>query len=142
MIMDLLQKLGIKAGEDYIKGERESAPDLNNPEEMNQLLMDLVMGASSGVGGTLKTGVGRKLLDKIANIKHPNAGLAYGGLTAVALYNKLRNAPFEYGGLHNLFSPSVEPKAHDSIDDIINLTDPDSPNFPPIPSFLGGPRQK
>ena len=57
MIMDLLQKLSINAGEDYIKGQRESAPDLNNPEEMNQLLKDLVMGVSGGgIGGTIKTG--------------------------------------------------------------------------------------
>ena len=72
MIIDLLQKLGIKAGEDYIKGERESAPDLNNPEEVNQLLMDLITGTAGGIGGTVKSG--GNLMNKIlTKIKARNA---------------------------------------------------------------------
>ena len=72
MIFDVLQKLGIKAGEDYIKGERESAPDLNNPEEVNQLLMDLITGTAGGIGGTVKSG--GNLMNKIlTKIKARNA---------------------------------------------------------------------
>ena len=49
--------MGTKAGEDYIKGERESAPDLNNPEVMNQFLQDLIINISGGgIAGSVKTG--------------------------------------------------------------------------------------
>ena len=73
MIFDVLQKLGINAGEDYIKGERESAPDLNNPEDMTQYLKDLVMGVSGGGIGRLGRTGGNIIQKILSKIKARNA---------------------------------------------------------------------
>ena len=117
--MDLLQQLATKSGEDYIKGQRESAPDLNNPEEMNQFLQDLVVSLSGGgIGGTIKTGTKapfdlskgtllKRFFEKYSGKSYPRKpvtsqkGFTSGNLDD--LFQNIRN--LESGGIKSMLGP-------------------------------------